>query len=448
MVHERELHILARTEVRRTEHHGEVAVDQAAEPSEQLVGMPRDLHALHRQLVVHLPAHAHDGHVGGALARAEAHVRGLRVQARRGDARPLRAAEHVVMGVRHVVEKRPRLDERGKRVGGRVVAERGGGVVQVGQKRVGAVEAQTPLHLLEHLAQRGVRRGGTLELLARPRQTRLRAGELHDRIDARAGKRGDGLPGRGHDAADLLQLVAEEVQAHRIGEVAGEHVHGAAAHGERAGAVELPGVDVAALLERADEVAELGHARRLRTRHVRKLAPGLERDGQKRARARGRQRAQKRPSARHHDGLPARRERMRRLHAARHLGRIARLGGEGEVRAFGEAQDALLSQVGREAARERRGRVLARHHRKRRLGPVREPRGDEERPRRTRHAERRVLPRVEPSPERVEAARPLERKRERVDEHEGPLPKTARRKRGCPKQRPSSTKSRESGSLR
>ena len=412
LVHEGQLHVLAGAEVRSAEHHRVAAVHERPQAAVQLVGVSRHLHALDRQLVVYLPAHAHDGHVRGPLAVAEAHAGGLGVEALERDARPLRPSRQVVVGMRHVVEERARLHQHRKGAGAHVVAERGGGFVQVGQKHVRAALAQAAVQPLQHVAQRGVRLGGPLELLTRAGERGPRGRELHDGVHVGAGQRGDGLPGGWHDAADLVQLVAEEVEPHRVHQVAGEHVQGAAAHGERAGAVQLSGVLVAALLQGPRHVPELGYARRLRALHVRQLAAGLEHKRQVHVRPRRRQRAHERAGARHHHGLAAGGQRMHGLHAARCLGRVARLAAPRVVGALGEAHDALVAQVRRHLARERDGRVLARHHDERRLRLVREPRRHEERPRRRGHAERAVMPLVELAPERVEATRFLQGERQ------------------------------------
>ena len=412
VVDESQLHVLARTEVRRAEHHRVVGVHEAAQPTEQLVGMPRHLHALHRQLVVHVPAHAHDGHVGCALPLAEAHGAGLGVQPVHGDARPLRASRRVVVGVAHVVEQRARLQKHAQRAGAHVIAQRGRGRVQVRQQHVGTVEAQAAVQLLQHVAQHGVRRGRSLQLLARAGEPPLGARELHHGVDAHIRQRLDGLPGGGHDAADLLQLVAEEVQPHRVHEVAGEHVDRAAAHGEGAGAVQLAGVPVAALLQRMGKVLELRDARRLGAGHGRQLAAHRKRHRHVHVGARRRQRAHERAGAGHHHDLAAAGQRVHGLHAPCNLRRVAGLRHEGVVAALGKAHDALVAQVGRQAARERHGRVLARHHDERRLRLVREPRRHEERTRRRGHAQRAVLARVQLAPERVEAARFLQGERQ------------------------------------
>ena len=225
-------------------------------------------------------------------------------------------------------------------------------------------------------------------------------------------KRRDGLSGGGHDAADLVQLVAEEVEPHRVHQVAGEHVQGAAAHGERAGTVQLSGVLVTALLQGPRHVPELGYARRLRALHVRQLAAGLERKRQMDVRPHRRQRAHERAGAGHHHGLAAGRQGVHDLHAPRCLGRIARLAAPRVVGALREAHDALVAQIRRHLARERDGCVLTRHHDERRLRPVCEPRRHEERARRRGHAQRTVLPRVQSTPERVEAARFLQGERQ------------------------------------
>ena len=151
LVHEGQLHVLAGAEVRSAEHHRVAAVHERPQAAVQLVGVSRHLHALDRQLVVDLPAHAHDGHVRGPLAVAEAHIRWLDIQTRRTDARALRSSDDVVIGVHHIVEERARLDERGKRSRTHVVPERRGSIVQIRKERVRSLKAQAAFELLQHV---------------------------------------------------------------------------------------------------------------------------------------------------------------------------------------------------------------------------------------------------------------------------------------------------------
>ena len=235
-------------------------------------------------------------------------------------------------------------------------------------------------------------------------------------IDVDRGKRLDGLAGRRDDAADFVELVAEEVEADGIDEVAGEHVDGAAAHAERPGAVELAGVGISAIDERLRQVLELGDAGALRARHVGKLRSRGERDGQKHLFADGRERAEERPGARDDDHVAAFGERMRRRHALGDAGGIGRFRGEHVVGALGEAHDALLPQVRGDLLREGDRRLLPDDD-ERRLRPVGEPRGGEERTRGVGDAQRGIRAFVELAPERLEASRALQGERQRIDEH-------------------------------
>ena len=86
--------------------------------------------------------------------------------------------------------------------------------------------------------------------------------------------------------------VAEEVEPHRKGQVAGEHIHGAAAHGEGARTVQLAGVGVAGGLQGAGQVAQLLDAL---DAHILKLLAGRKRDRPRSVRLYRRQQAQQRP---------------------------------------------------------------------------------------------------------------------------------------------------------
>ena len=166
-----------------------------------------------------------------------------------------------------------------------------------------------------------------------------------------------------------------------------------------------------------DKVVEILDARRLRAWHVSELRSAGE--GQRR---RGvgidrRQRAQQRSRACHHDHLTADLQRVRSLHSSGDGGKISRLLIEWQVGALGEAQHLVLSQIGGQAASERHRRILARHHRKRGLRLMRESRGDHERARAVRDAQRAIVAGIEIGPESIQAFRALKREAQRIDKH-------------------------------
>jgi len=271
------------------------------------------------------------------------------------------------------------------------------------------------LQLLQQLAQRRVRARRALQRLARPGHHGGRAYVLAHSIDFHLAKRGYRLAGGGHDAADLVQLVTEEVEAHRVWQVAGEHVYDATFHGERAGALEVARVLVAALLEDAKHVVELRHAQPLGSGHISKFAPRAEHERLVKPRLRGRQLAQQRAGRRDHHGIAARGQHVCRLQPTRYLARVGRLQGEGRVAALREVQHAVVAQIGAQVARERGSGVFPGHHHERRLRRVREARGHHEGTRRGGDAQRGVLSPVELAPEGLERLRALERICQRID---------------------------------
>lgn len=239
-------HGLAGAQVRSREDDGVAVGGEALQLAEYFVGHPGHIDALHRQLVVQRAADPHDGDISGPHLAPEVQRRRLGEQARRARCWYPGALGDVLRGMGRVIEERARLDEGRARARPRIGAQRHRFLVQKRQHHIGAVEAKPPFELLQHVAQSRVGERRLLQGAARVGQRTGGGGKFRDGVDLHRGQRGDGLARGWHDAADLVQLVAEEVEAHRIGQVAGEHVHGAAAHGEGARAVQLAGVGVAA----------------------------------------------------------------------------------------------------------------------------------------------------------------------------------------------------------
>ena len=148
--------------------------------------MPRRLDALHRQLDIHVAAHAHDGHVCCTLALAEADLRSRAEQPLKGDVGALGFRLQFLTGVHHVIEQASRLDKHRKRVTAQIGAERDRLIIEVGQQHVASLEAQSALSVLQmfgNAAQRRIRPSLGRKLLTRTCQTRFAAGELDDGID-------------------------------------------------------------------------------------------------------------------------------------------------------------------------------------------------------------------------------------------------------------------------
>ena len=155
------------------------------------------------------------------------------------------------------------------------------------------------------------------------------------------------MPRGWNDAANLVELVAEEIEPHRIRKVARVHVDGAAARAERARAIKLARVRKPARLKRVNQIIELVDARCLCARHVCKLEASGKRQRRGSLRFRRRQHAQQRPRAGNHHHLAPCLQRMRRLHAARDGGQIRRLLRKRKIGALGKAQHLVFAKVGR-----------------------------------------------------------------------------------------------------
>ena len=409
-------HGLAGAQVRGGEDDGVAVGGKALQLAEDLVGHPGHIDALHRQLVVQRAADPHDGDVSGPHLAPEVERRRLGEQARERDVGAPGALGDVLRGMGRVIEERARLDEGRARARPRIGAQRHRFLVQKRQHHIGAVEAKPPFELLQHVAQSRVGERRLLQGAARVGQRTGGGGKFRDGVDLHRGQRGDGLARGWHDAADLVQLVAEEVEAHRIGQVAGEHVHGAAAHGEGARAVQLAGVGVAGGFQGAGQVSQLLDAL---DAHILKLLASRKRDRPRGVRFHRRQQTQKRPSARHHHDFAAALERPSGLHALGDDATVGRLRVEGDIGTLREAQHALLPHIGGHVASESDGGVLAGHDDERGLGRGGEAGRHEEGPRRGGHAQGGVFAGVELSPERIQAARLLQGEGERIDEHSG-----------------------------
>ena len=409
-------HGLAGAQVRGREDDGVTVGGEALQLAEYFVGHPGHIDALHRQFVVQCAAHPHDGDIGGPHLAPEVQRRRLGEQARERDVGAPGALGDVVCRMGRVIEERTRLDEGRARARSGVGAQRHRLLVQKRQHHIGAVEAKPPFQLLQHIAQSRVGERRLLQGAPRVGQRPGGGGELRDGVNLHGGQRRDGLPRGGHDAANLVQLVAEEVEPHRKGQVAGEHIHGAAAHGEGARAVQLAGVGVAGGLQGAGQVAQLLDAL---DAHILKLLAGRKRDRARSIRLYWRQQAQQRPGARHHHDFAAALERPGGLHALGDDATIGRLRVEGVIHALREAQHALLPHIGGHVAGEGDGGVLAGHDDERGLGRMGEAGRHEKGPRRGGHTQGGVLAGIELSPERIQTAGFLQREGERIDEHSG-----------------------------
>ena len=143
-----------------------------------------------------------------------------------------------------IVHQRARLDKHGKRIGRQVIAHRCRFLHEVRRHQVGHF-LRIIFQAFQQLTLRRIRLGVLCNGTRGTAHRFVGYRELAHREDVHFVQRGNGLPGRGKEAADLVELVAEEIEAHRVCQVARVHIDGTSLHAERARAIELPGVFVA-----------------------------------------------------------------------------------------------------------------------------------------------------------------------------------------------------------
>ena len=207
------------------EHRGLVAHELADAPDELGV-RAGDLRLDHLELGGRRLAGSHEGREGQALLGAEVQLVRRGVEALGPHASRARGRSDLVRGPLAVVEEGAWLGENHERLLGDVVDGRGRGAVELHEV---ALEHGSRGALVDELEV-----GGQLGALLRPVEEgalgmgdrlvgegHLAAGRDRDLVQL-----ADGLPGRGHHAADAVDLVAKELDAHRARGLRGEDVHG------------------------------------------------------------------------------------------------------------------------------------------------------------------------------------------------------------------------------
>ncbi len=418
-VNKGKLHFLTRPEMRHGKHHGKAGFSQRAQPAEQLVGVARNVDALHHQLAVYLGAHAHDGNVGGPRVLAEVQLGGPHVQVAHRDGGADAALGKLVVRVHGVVHQRARLYEHGERIGGKVVPHRCGALQQVRRHQVGQL-AGIVFQTLQQLALVGVRFSPLRDCPRGMAKRGVVHTELAHREQVDRFQGGNGLPGRGKEAADLVQLIAEEIQAHRERQVAGEHVDGAALHAERARAVQFPRVLIAHGNQAALKVVEAGnaalgifgkvcaHTKAQRLGDVRRRRGDAPQKGPRRGN--------------HDNGLTGLQGPQRPQARAVQAGLGRRVQRERVARVVGEAQHALFAHEGGHRAGERLRGIFARAHHQGGSRVAHEARCNQERAGRGRNAYGGVFGGVQLPPSIGKRAGLGQLGREHIDEHGAPFP--------------------------
>ena len=203
----------------------------------------------------------------------------------------------------------------------------------------------------------------------------LRDPKLAGGPDLHTVERAYGLTGRGHHAAQAVDLVAPELGAHRRRHPRAEDVHAVAVDAEAARPIELLEVLVAALQQGAGQLLVLQQLTRGAVDHA---AAHGDYQGREKAAARRRDAAQEGACARaHHHGAASRQQADGAGALAQGL--VIHSGiGPGQVSALWQHQHLLAPDEGRHAVGKALGGLLPAHHHQRGARAARKSAGHEE----------------------------------------------------------------------
>ena len=232
--------------------------------------------------------------------------------------------------------------------------------------------------------------------------------QLATREDLDAVLIADGLARGAHHAADAVDLVAEELDAHGRLLLRGEYLDGVAVHAEQAGRIGGTCIGVA-------------HAHQA-LRHLvkRNLLAHRKSGGLPIATLDRRHATQQRAGRGDHDAVVAAHDAPQSLAALRHHGVVGRLLAPGVVLALGKTAHMRQAHVGGKAARGAIGRVLAAHNVDRRARATRKLGGRHKRTARLRHGQRHVLAGIESGLDGLQGLGSVELRGYTVNEHAVP----------------------------
>ena len=276
------------------------------------------------------------------------------------------------------------------------------------QKAVELGRDDACIHHLEQRRQLAVVLAGAVERhvhvvngLVGERQ--LAAGEDFDAVLV-----ADGLPRGTHHAADAINLVAKELNAHGCLLLRGEHLDGITVHAEQAGRVGGTGIGIAHAHQALRHLIEgnlLAHRKGCRL-------PVAALDW--------RHATQQRAGRGDHDAVVAAHDASQGLAALRHHGIVGRLLAPRVVLALGKAAHARQAHIGGQTACGAGGGVLATHDVDRGARTTRKLGGRHERSARLRHGQRHVLASIEPGLNGLQRLGSVELRGYTVNEHAVP----------------------------
>ena len=241
-----ELHRLARTAVGDGKHAGITLAHDLLDARHKTVVRACDGRLLNLELSRHRTAGTDEAHIVQALLGTKIELLGAHVQTIQA-VNPCLAGTglNILVGAQAVVEQRARLGQNHECLAAHVRQRAYGLAVHHRQKAVELGRDDARIHHLEQRRQFAVVLAGTVERhvhvvdgIVGKRQ--LAAGEDLDTVLV-----ADGLPRGAHHAADAVNLVAEELDAHGRLFLCGEHLDGVAVHAEQPGRVGGTGIGVA-----------------------------------------------------------------------------------------------------------------------------------------------------------------------------------------------------------
>ncbi len=385
--------------------------EQRADAPYEALLATRDLGSACGKLGVDAGAGAEDREQGEPLPSAEVELGGGQVESVERDARSLGKHGEFFSATNGVVEQRTRLRDHGQDVGAEILGGHAGTLVEQREERFDPVEEDTLLEQLELMRQeRVLERLVTKGLLrvfdAARADAELSAGKHLDRFRVP-----DRLAGRGHVALERLDLVAEQLRAHRRETAGGKDVEHAAAYRELARVLGDLDALVAHAREPGGVLLEVDGEPGLQRQRIEDVAP-LRRHGPQKRTCRG-----------DNDDRAVLLERVERAGAGPDLFEIGSGAAPRVVAALRVVQDAPLSEERRGLPPEALGVLLARDDHERRARLLAVQGRDDRRPDEPGCSERGIRTFAEKSGDRGVGLGGCERGCEAIDEH-GATPKT------------------------
>ena len=241
-----ELHRLARTAVGNGKHAGVALAHDFLNARHKAIVRARNGRLLNLELCRNRTARANQAHIVQALLSTKIELLSAHVQTVQAvNPRLAGTSLDILVGAQAVVEQRARLRQNHERFAAHVRQRAHGLAVHHRQKAVELGRDDARIHHLEQRRQFAVvlacaveRHVHVVNGIVGKRQ--LTAGEDLDTVLV-----ADGLARGAHHAADAVDLVAEELDAHGRLFLCGKHLDGVAVHAEQTGRIGGAGIGVA-----------------------------------------------------------------------------------------------------------------------------------------------------------------------------------------------------------